>query len=251
MTRTPNNVVDLYIAAFNEESADKPTTWAREQGYSYATLKKYADQVGINLPSRPICIIDKLVDWSSCLDLVDAHLLGDGSIVNPKKKETCVIQLPNVNKPYLEWCVANTPFWEGCNVWDVEFHDKRTNKNYSRHWIKSKSSNFLNLQRSRWYPNGKKQLPKDVVISKRGLTRLFIEDGTRYKCNNAVSISLNDFSEDDIQLIKSKIEEQFELSPSVHYEYGKAVKLHFTRSNNFFNIIDSCPVECFSYKWPS
>lgn len=249
-TNTPDNVVDLYLTAFNENKANQPSVWARENGFSYPALKWRATKLNIQLPSRSVCNLDSIINWDEQIDLIDGHMLGDGCLVNPKKRKTSVIQNSCAKKDYLDWCVQNTPFWDNCNVWEVISFDKRTYTDYVRYWIKSSASHFLEVQRQRWYPNGKKRLPIDVQITARGLLRFFIEDGGNCP-HGGVIFSVHEFTPDEITIIKDKIEILVNHECTIWTEHNKPVKIYLPKPglNSFYSIIGECPVESFKYKW--
>jgi len=247
---TPDNVVDLYLSDFQNNIANQPSVWAKEHGYSYRALYWRATKQNILLPSRSNCTIDNEVDWESLIDLIDGHMLGDGCIVNPKKRKTSVIQNSTKQLDYLDWCVQTTPFWTNCKVWEVNQFDKRTNTSYQRYWIKSKSSYYLEMQRLRWYPEGKKRLPSDVLLTARGLLRFYIEDGGRCP-HGGVIFSVHEFNPEEIELIKFKIEGLINCKCTVWTESGIPVKLYIPKTylKEFFNLIGSCPVDSYLYKW--
>jgi len=249
-TATPDNVIELYLADYNLNLADKPSVWARERGYSYSAMKWRADKENISLPSRSVCLLDKSVAWEDVIDLIDAHMLGDGCLINPKKRQTSVIQNSCAKKDYLEWCVANTPFWQNCNVWEVVSFDKRTFTDYIRYWIKSSASHFLEQQRKRWYPNGKKRLPHDIQLTARGLLRFFIEDGGNCP-HGGVIFSVHEFTSFEIERIKLQIEDLVDFSCNIWYEHNKPVKIYLPKPSlsKFYDVIGKCPVESFNYKW--
>jgi len=248
-TNVPENVVQLYLSAFEAGSANQPSVWAKEQGYTYMALNWRAKKQGITLPSRTICELDSLIDWSTCTDLIDGHLLGDASIINPKKRTTSVIQTVCKERDYLVWLTQNTSFWNDCDVWDCSYPDKRTGLTYDKHWIKSRASHYLEQQRQRWYPNGKKALPSDCTLTPQGLLRFFLEDGSRIAYG--ITLSVHDFSEPDIDRIKQLVENLLGMSTNYHTEKGAKVKIYIPANalSTFYTVIGDCPVACFSYKW--
>lgn len=247
-TSVPENVVELYLLDYEKGLADKPVTWAREKGYSFATLRYRAMKSKVKLPSRSICKLDKQIDWDSQLDILDGHLLGDGTLISPKKRDTSVFQISCKHQEYINYLITNTDFLLGNQAWEAKIKDPRTGKSYTRYWTKSRCSHFLEKMRHRWYPNGKKTVPEDLVLTNRGLLRFYLEDGCYSK--PGITFSLHDFDQEGIERVKSRIDQLLDINTTIHYEHSTPVKLYIssTETSKLFSAI-KCPVKCYRYKW--
>lgn len=248
---TPANAVELYLKDFESFKATSAHVWCKEKGYSYTSLREKAKNAGIKLPSRSVCALD-YIDWNDeVIGKLTGHLLGDGSLINPKKRKTSAFQLSCKNKEYLEWVVANSEFFKGQNVWSVETYDKRTKNTYSRYWCKTGVSHKLEELRQLWYPEGKKVLPEKFNLTKEGLLRFYLEDG----CNTqkgGLSLSVHDFSLEDIIRIKEAIEQLVGIpNLTLHREGEKTVKIYISKYDEykFLSFLGKRPVECFKYKF--
>lgn len=76
--------------------------------------------------------------------------------------------------------------WSNKSLRVIDVYDKRTNKYYRSNRLRSLSTIFFTEQRKRWYPNGKKIIPKDIEIDKDMLLWWYIGDG--FLCRKKVDL---------------------------------------------------------------
>lgn len=185
------------------------------------------------------------------LDLLDGHLLGDGSVFKTGKDRTHAVYAQACKQAtYLQWLIDNTGFLAGRKVYTRHYFDIRTQKTYEGYQIKSLSHEIFTQARSRWYPNGKKVLPTDLIITSRCLLRFYLDDGSWHK--NGMYLATNDFNPQDVEVLQAKISAYCGFQLSIHKSGKKDVfKLFVKKSNRnqFIDIIGQSPVQCYSYKW--
>lgn len=185
------------------------------------------------------------------LDILHGHLLGDGCVYKPKKDKTyCRYSQSCVHKEYLEWIISTVKIFNQPNIRYVSSYDKRTDKTYSRYAFATKTIPILNDLRSIWYPEGKKILPKDVIVNSNSLLRFYLDDGSYHPSGNY--LATNDFSPSDVEILLDKIILYTNLNWTMHKTGKKDVyKIFLSKKyrKDFLNIIGTCPVECYKYKW--
>ena len=71
----------------------------------------------------------------------------------------------------------------------------------------------LKTQRSRWYPDGVKHIPKDIVITPLSLAYWFCGDGTGNK-NGSISFCTNSFSESEVRALAEILSIEFDVAAS-------------------------------------
>lgn len=186
-------------------------------------------------------------------DILDGHLLGDGSVFKVEKnRKNCIYAQRCKEKEYLEYLVANTSFLFGQTITHSEMLDLRTGNTYSTHHVKSKSNEIFTEARNRWYPEGKKILPQDLGITERLLLRFYLDDGYYFK--GSCYLATNDFCLNDVESLSNKISKYCNFELAIHSAGDKKkeqYKLYVGRKNfsEFLGIIGVCPVKCYSYKW--
>lgn len=196
-------------------------------------------------------------DISRCvqqIDLLDGHLLGDASIVNPKPRKpnsSCRIVQACKHPEYIQYLTDTMAVYCNKPVKSAYVYDKRTQKSYPRNWIQSPATQWLAHQRKRWYPNGKKLLPDDIVITQELLLRFFLDDGTS-GTTGGLYLATDDFPAKDTERLASLISGFCNFKVAIHKSGTKGqYRLYVTApyKKEFLSIIGDCPVDVYRYKW--
>ncbi len=104
--------------------------------------------------------------------------------------------------------------------------------------------------RKKWYPNGKKRIPKNIGLTSITLRQHYIGDGGLIKRKNhrpSIRLATNGFSISGVKLlVKKLINLGFKATrqPANNVIY---ISSHSTK--NFLNHIGKCPINCYRYKW--
>ncbi len=182
----------------------------------------------------------------------DGNMLGDGSIVY-KTRTASAPRYIHFSKytEYLKWLSLNLSYLNNRPTWDKTYLDKRTNKWYECYWMGTKSSDFFHQQRQRWYIGSKKILPNDIIVDENLLLHWFLDDGSK-ATHGGRYFAADDLSFEQAEELNAKIQTFTNFTTSVHNNEGNP-RIYVTKKyvNDFLNIIGSCPVECFNYKWMS
>ena len=185
------------------------------------------------------------------IEIFDAHMLGDASLINTNinKNKHYSLSMCSKHKEYLNWLSTQIDLLESRPIWDRKQFDKRTSKTYYSYWMRSLSYDFLTEQRQRWYPNGTKIVPLDINISNRTLLHWFMDDGS-LATTGGIYLATDCFTKIDLNILINNLENNLNLKSSLHSN-GKGFRIYFSKKEkkSFFNIIGTCPVSCFSYKW--
>ena len=182
------------------------------------------------------------------MNKLNGHLLGDASIfyVDNRKRKP-VFALVSKHKEYLQWIVEQSSWLNHRPIWIREQFDTRTNKLYTTYWLRSRSSSLLKDLHEKWYPNGTKRIPKDLILTKETLIRWFLDDGCYH--SKAMFFSTDCFSRIEIDFLMHLL---LELGfNSTANKNGDGLRICFNRqtTKEFFTYVGSCPVACFNYKW--
>lgn len=135
-------------------------------------------------------------------------MLGDGSIVYPTKNGSLFPRLTITRKStdieYLNWqynffkeFYNNTPKLRSA-------YDKRTEKIYYSCNIQTKSGQIFKDYHNKWYLNGKKIVPRDLVLTPLTLLIWFLDDGcitTSSKNALTMKLSTDGFLKDDVSFL--------------------------------------------------
>jgi transposase len=113
--------------------------------------------------------------------------------------------------------------------------DKRTNKRYDQYYVYMKASEYLTTLYYKFYPNGKKIVPKDLLYSLDGLGLAiwFMDDG--YKSDSTYHLSTNCFSVEDLKVIIEFFKIKFNITAT--YNKSHVIRIASKSANIFKNLI--------------
>lgn len=80
-------------------------------------------------------------------------------------------------------------------------------------YIKLRTLNYVEFaqERKRWYPNGKKAIPKDIVITPKMLTHWLCGDGRGGDKKGTLGLCTHGFTLSDVVLLKSKLKSNLDI----------------------------------------
>lgn len=133
---------------------------------------------------------------------------------------------------------------------------QKTFNHKESYYFTSNVKHQYTLLRSKWYPEGKKVIPKDIILSPISLKYLFYGDGNCSKYSNdswQVGLATNSFTKEDCiflkELLLTKYNLNFTLSKASPRKEQYTLRLQRKEEvKDFFRIIGQ-PIDCFSYKW--
>ena len=161
-------------------------------------IRKNQNEIFINLTSE---------NKRKFLDIVDGLLLGDGSIDLHKS----FLRLEQCEARYC-WIeqVSRCLYDIGCDHKILPI--KPRIRQIEGRQVKSKPANLLytrsysefKYQKSRWYPEGKKRVPRDLILSPVTMAHWFAGDGT-YNSNGILSFCTNGFVREDTEYLAESL----------------------------------------------
>ncbi len=179
-------------------------------------------------------------------NIFDGIMISDGGI--PKDMYTFVVTQKTERIDYLYYI---------CDLLNIDKTrvnslirkpDKRTGKCYNTSYIRTLSDWYFKEQRERWYPEGKKIVPKDIKLTREMLTQWFMGDGSAgiYAHTTNVCLCTNSFSKEDLDFLIEKLKEL-----NIESRANKQSILVISKKSHktFFEHLGICPIDCFKYKW--
>lgn len=213
-------------------------------------LRKTWEHITLKMPNTFLTELQK--------QIVEGCLLGDGSVFS---KATAYFSLECVEEKYLLMLTTLLPFrkWR----WRKRIKDAVPFKGLiyackPTYTITSTCDKSLNKFRKRWYPEGKKIVPKDLICSPTTFRHWFYGDGsTSYvkykgkKLGTQLTFCTHCFNKNDCDFLANKLWESCETKVGVYFDDGKPFlkTTNIQSVRNFFNYIDKCETECYEYKW--
>jgi transcriptional regulator with XRE-family HTH domain len=214
-------------------------------------VKKY------NLPPQPGGPRNHLTLDEELIQYIEGELLGDGCLQARRSNIDNKVNSARYThgtkyKSYLEWLSnlfskynleqsGNILYWK-------DKHNSISYKYSTRSYVELKSI-F-----ERWYPNGKKIVPKDIVLTPTIIKHWYLGDGNftrRYKDNSfRLTLHTEGFSKKDNELLISKL---CELGIICNLTKANYIYIPVRYIYRFFKYIGNCPEEIkstYGYKWP-
>ncbi len=228
--------------------------------YPYQTVSKIL--IKENIPRRKIGRLCKNKTLLNKVQkqIIDGLLLGDGSVLVGQNSKTAHLRFATTEQVMANHIAELLPFnMKICKIPSSKRLIKQREYNCKESYqVYSPTDLSLNNFRHTWYPNGKKIIPKNLVLSPISVKYWFFGDGcsdikTRYGRYPAVRItfSTNGFSFEDCEILAMKLNHQCGFKFNVNKNRNKPILTSSKKETikNFYNYIDECNVSCYQYKW--
>lgn len=181
----------------------------------------------------------------SLLSMINGWLLGDGSLEG--HNQAC-FRLVSKHEEYIDFAISKfkkEAFY--CNKYKTYIH--KTKKYYWR--LTSCSTYQFKSLKEKWYPEGRKIVPKDLSLSGDLIKCWIMDDGTLSKVDGSMVLCTHGFTKKDCEFLTAKINEFIGFDCAKINKDGKYYKIRIGRvgTNRLFDIIGECMVDCFNYKW--
>jgi len=163
-------------------------------------------------------------------DVLIGSLLGDGSIPKNKTSKNCRLQITRSAKDikYLEW--QSTIFNNISNGNVKIFERNKYNKIYIESQFYTQALPIFTKYKEKWYPNGKKIIPKDLILNDRIIAVWIADDGYLEKIKNAyrLTIATDCFSYKEVFFLKKELERVIDSKFKIYkYKSPKDGKLRY------------------------
>lgn len=193
-------------------------------------------------------------------EFFDGLIIGDGCYQLPKKLSV-VFSMAQI-EDHADWIDCIYDYLTINNVQlRCRFSEAKENVLYKQKAIWALTSlNYRNLipEYHRWYPNGKKIIPKDFNISNPiTLANWFMGDGNTQVMSNCKKLqshfATHCFTEDDVCWLQNEFNKKLTIESKVYLYKKKQPRLFLNHENSLklFKLIKPYMVESFLYKVPN
>ena len=224
----------------------------QKYGLTKSQLKYLLKLHGLKLTKRrfPARYYSSDLITNEAREILIGELLGDGCI--PKGKRYFV--LSNTNIEHVEFVKHQLSIPSSVRRY---ISSDLSSKRKVSYYLQTKDNDFFLYLRDKFYLNGKKIIPSDLVLTPRICRHWYYGDG--YYTNpdsrgrRRVYLCTNCFRESDIRLLQSILFRDSGVKFLVHrVDSGKEYMLYIvskTEKNKWFNYIGSCELDCYNHKW--
>jgi hypothetical protein len=135
--------------------------------------------------------------------LINGSLLGDGYLTKPKYGNSAFTK---------NQCVAHYDYllWHHEVMGDlssslIKSSTNAEGKQYWRHRFSTRSHPWFTEARRKWYPEGKKIIPHDLVLDPLTVAVWFFDDGSNVLSSRLVSFATHCFSSEEVDFLGSRL----------------------------------------------
>lgn len=193
------------------------------------------------------------------IQVLEGALLGDGSLVMHKHGKNAIFSYTSKSKQHIEF--VGKYFKEYCSVPSkyikkTSYHDKRTDKVYTRYYFKTCSNSTFTEYYNKWYRNHIKYPPDDFKLTPLSCLVWYIGDGglINSKYSQEIKLSTHCFSRESQEKILLPQLEQFnsylvkaDKNKLGNYQY--CIHIPHRSVKSFLEYIGECPFDDYLYKW--
>jgi len=221
-------------------------------GCDQHTILTWMKNFGIK--SRNISEAEHLAQANHCNlsqeaeEWIDGELLGDGCIrrISPYSGRF------RYASKYLEYIQYVSDTLKSFGIKRTGKINKKYHKKmncYTYHYASLSYPELLSI-RKRWYPKGKKIIPRDLKLTPLVLRQEHIGDGCliHYKKNNpAIVLSTDGFTIENVNWFVNELNKLG--FKSTRRNCNNTIHISTKSTKDFLSYIGECPVECYQYKF--
>jgi len=226
------------IAELAKRSQGTIRNWLKRHNISCRSMGE-----GIHLKQGNNCSLpNKAKQW------IDGELLGD-AYLRSQSKYSASFSYGSKYKEYINY-ISDT--LKSFGIKQSGGIHKRYYKKGNCYTYNYSSLSYIELLpiRKRWYPQGKKIIPKDIRLTPLICRQWYIWDGYlqhRKERKPSIELSTCGFLITDVKwLVKKLIELGFK---ATRWANHNSIGISVYSTKQFLNYIGKCPVKCYQYKW--
>jgi len=205
-----------------------------------------------NIPVRSVAEGTHLIEANHCnlskqaIEWLNGELLGDGCLYSYSSYSANFIY----GSKYLEYIHYISDILKSFGIGGGEIK-KKYNKDWDCYVYHYYSHCYVELLpiRKRWYPDGKKIVPRDVTLTPLTCRQFYIGEGClshRKKQRPHIVLATYGFLIEDVEWLKIQLNKLgFKATRRSQNRIG--ISSHSTKQ--FLDYIGKCPVKCYQYKW--
>ena len=178
---------------------------------------------------------------------INGELLGDGCVRSLSPYSALFVY----SSKYPEYINYIAKTLESFGIKQTGKICRRVNKQWGNIVYDYRSCSYVELLsiRKKWYPRGKKIVPKDIKLTSLTVKQWYIGDGSLEGSGNrrkSIILSSEGFTTKDNQWLIKRLKE---LGFKAKYRASNKIALSSYSTKDFLNYIGKCPVKCYQYKW--
>lgn len=197
-------------------------------------------------------LIKKIILTSEQKEVLYGALLGDGCLYKHKNCLNAQFTYLSKSRQHVEYVGKYfKDYWSGEGIKNSSYVDNRTNKEYYRSQIKTYTNETFTDEYNRWYKNGIKHIPKDLILTPLICLIWYIGDGGICHTNRSeyIKLSTQCFDKKEQEEILLPQLQKFEASLMKTENDQYYIYIPHRKEEDFLQYIGDCPFEDYKYKW--
>lgn len=191
------------------------------------------------------------------IEILEGELLGDGYLYRMKKTHNACFILGSVEGGHVKHISKVLPS-EVFGKKPFRLVDNSRGYGDGKIWrLDTLHLPIFTKSYERWYPNGKKIVPKDLILTPTTCSYWYIGDGTYNKEGHTIGLFTNSFSADDIDNLVNQLRERgIECKrQKIHTRNNRKLEwyiaINVKGASTFLKYIGEPILDCYRYKWSS
>lgn len=249
------NITKEYLEEYYIRQLWSMAKVAKYLGCNAGSIKYYLNKYEI--PTRNLSYSHRIngYEFNGDEDVLYGSMLGDGSILRRNKNGLASFSKCNIGYDHIVY-IGNKILGHNCENRIYEYQPKLS-KRPAFKFTTLCCDRFL-LEYNKWYPKGKKIVPKDLKLTPGIILHWFMDDGhsswrNSQKNRTIIGLSTESFTKHDCEFLSENLYRlgiETRLGKS-HGGYGFKIFVRSESNRSFFDLIGQCPIEIPSmkYKW--
>lgn len=190
---------------------------------------------------------------SEQVEIIEGLLLGDGCVQYSSDSSVfprLTINRSEIDLEYVRWQFEKLRCLYSNEPKLRKVPDYRIGKIYNSVGLISRTAPVFEYFRERWYPNGKKTIPKDLFLTPLIMAIWYCDDGhmrfaNKTKGSTILKLSTDGFNGEDVRFLQQVLEERYHSKVGI-YRNGKRETLRMTTDGcismvkDIYSVFPSC-----------
>jgi hypothetical protein len=198
-------------------------------------------------------LTEKIIFTPIQKEVLDGAMLGDGCLYLHTNAKNAQLVYTSKSRQHVEYVGEYfQQYWSGEGIKNSSYLDKRTNKIYYSSTVKTYTNESFTKEYNRWYSNGIKHLPNDLILTPLTCLIWYIGDGGICHTNRSENIKLSThcFIKEEQEKILLPQLKQFEPHLcKADKEEQYYIYIPHKKEKEFLEYIGECPFSDYTYKW--
>lgn len=226
-------------------------------GWSYEKTRRYlhAGNARIRTNAEGVYLAKRAAAFAiteRVRELVDGLLLGDGWIEQGSVGSRLCLKQTEAHAPWVEQvteelCTLGIEWSYSRRMAGTVFIKEKEYVQRATCAFRTRSYLYFTQERTRWYPQGKKCIPSDVILTPTSIAHWYFGDGMRGSKGYHARFATDGFPPEDVHLLAQRLSEVFGWTPTVDAR-NRILLTHTADRASLLVLVKDMTPSCFQHK---